>query len=159
MISSELRPSILKILRICSKGKKLSETPTLNRVVNPPTNIVDQSVDSSASTTLTREVNIDTAATEAAASTTLDVSSSVPEPRNTATTEGSVSTTETAVCETLDVSSSVPEQGKQATDNTKPAPISQPFQPIDPKYDFPLRSFSNRKKQKRFNCDCFKNKD
>ena len=141
------------------KRKKISETPTLNPVVNPSTNIVDQSVDSSASTTLTPEVNIDTATTEAAASTTLDVSSSVPEPRNTATTEGSVSTTETAASETLDVSSPIPEQGKQATDNTKPASVSQPFQPIDPKYDFPLRSFSNRKKQKRFNCDCFKNKD
>ena len=141
------------------KRKKLSETPTLNHVANPSTNIVDQSVDSSASATLTPEVNVDTATTESAASTTLDVSSSVPEPGNTATTEDSVSTTEAAASATLDVSSSVPEQGKQATDNTKPAPISQPFQPIDPKYDFSLRSFSNRKKQKRFNCDWLKNKD
>ena len=61
------------------KRKKLSVTPTLNHVANPSTNVVDQSVDSSASSTLTPEVNIDTATTEAAAATTLDVSSSVPE--------------------------------------------------------------------------------
>ena len=92
--------------------KKLSATPTLNHVADPSTNVVDQSVDSSASTTLTPEVNIDTATREAAASTTLDVSSSVPEPDNTATTEDSVSTTEAAASATLDASSSVPEQGK-----------------------------------------------
>ena len=109
----------------------------MNDVGDPSTNVVDQSVDSSASTTLTPEVNIDTATTEAAASTTLDVSSSVSEPDNTATTEGSVSTTEAAASATLDGSSSVPEQGKQATDNTKPAPVGEPFQPIDPKHDFP----------------------
>ena len=85
MISSKLRPSILKILGICSKGKKLSSTPTLNHVPDPSTNVVDQTLDSSASTTLTPEVNIDTATTEAAASTALDVPSSVPEPGNTAT--------------------------------------------------------------------------
>ena len=117
--------------------KKLSATSTLNHVADPSTNIVDQSVDSSVSTTLTPEVNIDTAKAEAAASTTLDVPSSVPEPGNTATTEHSVSTTEAATSTTLDASSSVPEQGKQATDNTKPALVGQPFQPIDPKYDFP----------------------
>ena len=71
----------------------------------------------------------------------------------------SVSTTEAAASTTLDASSSVSEQGKQATDNTKSTPVGQPFQPIDPKYDFPLRSFSNRKKQKRFNRDWFKNED
>ena len=107
----------------------------MNDVGDPSTNVVDQSVDSSASTALTPEVNIDTATTEAAASTALGVSSSVPE--NTTTTEGSVSTTETAASTTLDASSSVPEQGKQATDNTKPAPVGEPFQPIDPKHDFP----------------------
>ena len=135
--------------------RKLSATPTLNHVAGPSRNVVDQSVVSSASTTLTLEANIDTATTEAAA---LDVSASVPEPRNTATTEDSVSTTEPAANTTLDASSSVPEKGKQATD-TKPAPVGQPFQPINPKYDFPLRSFSNGKKQKRFNRDWFKNED
>ena len=68
----------------------------MNHVADPSTNVVDQSVDSSASKTLTSEVNIETATTEAAASTTLDVSTSVPEPGNTATTEDSVSTTEAA---------------------------------------------------------------
>ena len=111
------------------KSKKLSVTPILNHDADPSTNVVDESLDSSASTTLTPEVNIYTATAEAAASTTLDASSSVPE------------------------------QGKQATDNTKSAPVGQPFQPIDPKYDFPLQSFSNRKKQKRFNRDWFKNED
>ena len=60
------------------KRKKLSATPTLNHAADPSTNVVDQSVDSSASTTLTPEVNTDTATTQVAASTTLDVSSSVP---------------------------------------------------------------------------------
>ena len=115
--------------------KKLSATPTLNHVANPSTNAVDQSVVSSASTTLTPEVNIDTA-----------------------TTEDSVSTTEAAANTTLDAALSVSEKGKQATD-TKPAPVGQPSQPIDPKYDFPLRLFSNGKKQKRFNRDWFKNED
>ena len=123
MISSKLRPSILKILGICSKGKKLSSTPTLNHVPDPSTNVVDQTLDSSASTTLTPEVNIDTATTEAAASTTLDILSSVPELRNTATTEDSVSTTEAAASATLDASPFVPEQGKRATDKTKPPPV------------------------------------
>ena len=132
---------------------------TKNRVANPSTNIFDQSVGSFPSTTLTPEVKIDTATTEAEASTTFDVLSYVPEPANTATTEDSVSTTETAASAILHVLSSVPEQGKQATDNRKPIPISQPFQPIHPKYDSPLRSFSNGKKQKRFNCDWFKNED
>ena len=110
-----MRPSILKILGICSKGKNLSSTPTLNHVLDPSINFVDQTLDSSASTTLTPEVNIDTATTEAAASTALDVPSSVPEPGNTATTQDSVSTTEAAASKTLDPSSSVTEQGKQAT--------------------------------------------
>ena len=57
------------------------------------------------------------------------------------------------------MSSAVSEQGKQTTDNTKSAPVGQPFQPIDPKYDFPLRSFSNGKKQRRFNRDWFQNED
>ena len=113
----------------------------------------------SASTALTPEVNIDTATTEAAASTTLDVSSSVPKPGNTTTTEDLVSTTEVAASTTLDASSSVLEQEKQAADNTKYATVGQPFQPIDPKYDFPLRLFSNGKKQKRFNRDWLKNED
>ena len=125
------------------KRKKLSATSTLNHVADPSINVVDQSLDSSASTTLKSEVNIDTATTEAAASTTSEVSSSVTEPGNTATTEDSVSTIEAAASTTLDASSSVTEQGKRATDNTKPAPVGQPFQPIDPKYDFPQRSFSN----------------
>ena len=140
------------------KRKKLSATPTLNHVADPSTNVVDQSVVSSASTTLTPKVNIGTATTEAAASTTLDVSSSVPKPGNTATIEDSVSTTDSAANTNLDTSSSVPEKRKQATD-TNAAPVGQPFQPIDPKYDFPLRSFSNGKKQKRFNRDWFKNED
>ena len=130
----------------------------MNHIVDPSTN-VDRSVDSSVSTTLTPEVNINTATTEAAVSTTLDVLPSVPEPGNTAIKEDSVSTTKEAISTTLDLSSSVPEQGKLATDNTKPAPVGQPFQPIDPKYDFPLRSFSNEKNQKRFNRDWSKNKD
>ena len=79
MISSELQSSILKILGICSKGKKLNATPTLNHVADPSANVVDKSVDSSALATLTPEVNIDTATTEAAASTTLDATYSVPE--------------------------------------------------------------------------------
>ena len=111
------------------KRKKLTATSTLNHVADPSTNVVDQSVDSSASTTLTPEVNIDTATTDAAVPTTLDASSCVPE------------------------------QGKQAIDNTKPAPVGKPFQPMDPKYDFPPQSFSNGKKQKRFNRDWFKNED
>ena len=159
MISSKLRPSILKILGICSKGKKLSSTPTLNHVPDPSTNVVDQTLDSSASTTLTPEVNIDTATTEAAASTALDVPSSVPEPGNTATAQDSVSTTEAAASTTLDPSSSVTGRGKQATDNTKADPVGQLFQPIDPKYDFLLQSFSNGKEQKRLNRDWFKNED
>ena len=85
--------------------------------------------------------------------------SSFPESRNTATLEDSVSKTEAAASTTLDASSSVPKKGKQATDKTKPAPVGQLFQPIDPKYDFPLRSFSNGKKQKQFKCDWFKNED
>ena len=83
---------------------------------NPSANVVDHSVDSSASPTLMPEVNIDTA-----------------------TIKDSVSGTETAASTTLHASSSVPEQGKQATDNTKPAPVGQYFWPINPKYDFPLR--------------------
>ena len=82
------------------KRKKLNATPTLHHFADPSTNVVDQSVDSSASTTLTPEVNIDTVTTEAAASTTLDVSPSVPEPGNTVTTEDSVSTTEAAASAT-----------------------------------------------------------
>ena len=158
MGKSDLKQAVTKHsqnLEDMFERRKLSATPTLNHVADPSTNVVDQSVVSSASTTLTPEVNIDTATTEAAA---LDVSASVPEARNTATTEDSVSTTEAAANTTLDASSSVPEKGKQATD-TKPAPVGQPFQPINPKYDFPLRSFSNGKKQKRFNRDWFKNED
>ena len=98
------------------KRKKLSETLTLNSFADPSTNVVDHSVDSSASATVMPEVNNDTA-----------------------TTKDSVSATETAASTTLDASSSVPEQGKQATDNTKPAPVGQYFWPINPKYDFPLR--------------------
>ena len=105
------------------KRKKISATPALNHLAHPSKNVVDQSVDSSASTTQTPEVNIDTATTEAAASTTLDVSASVPKLRNTATTEDSVSTTETTASTSLDASSCVPEQGKESTDNTKPAPV------------------------------------
>ena len=91
------------------KRKKLNATPNLNHVAAPSTNVVEQSVDSSASTTLTPEINIDAATTEAVASATLNVSSSVPESGNTATTEDSVSTTEAATSRTLDASSSVPE--------------------------------------------------
>ena len=104
------------------KRKKLSATLTLNHFADPSTNVVDHSVDSSASPTLMSEVNIDTV-----------------------TTKDSVSATEIAASTTLHTSSSVPEQGKQATDNTKPAPVGQYFWPINPKYDFPLPSFSNRK--------------
>ena len=91
----------------------------------------------------------------------MNVSSSVLEPGNTAATEDSVPTTEAAASTNLDVRLhfSVPEQGKQATYNTKPAPVGQLFQSIDPKYDFPLRLFSNGKKQKWFNRDWFKNED
>ena len=111
----------------------------MNHVPDPSTNVIDQTLDSSASTTLTPEVNIDTVTTEAAASTALDVPSSVPEPGNTATTQDSVSATEAAASTILDPSSSVTEQGKQATDNTKADPVGQRFQPIDPKYDFLLQ--------------------
>ena len=130
----------------------------MNHVADPSTNVVDQSVVSSASTTLTPKDNIDTATTEAAASITLDVSSSVPKPGNTATIEDSVSTTDSAANTILDTLSSAPEKGNQVT-NTKAAPVGQTFRPVDPKYDFPLRSFSNGKKQKRFNRDWFKNED
>ena len=61
------------------KSKKLSVTPILNHDADPSTNVVDESLDSSASTTLTPEVNIYTATAEATASTTLDASSSVPD--------------------------------------------------------------------------------
>ena len=47
------------------KRKKLSAMPTLNNAADPSTNVVDQSVDSSASTTLMPEVNIITATTGA----------------------------------------------------------------------------------------------
>ena len=60
------------------KRKKLCATPTLSHVADPSANVVDHSVDSSASTTLTPEVNIDTVTTEGAASTTLNVPSSTP---------------------------------------------------------------------------------
>ena len=60
------------------KRKKLCASPTLSHVVDPSANVVDQSVGSSVSTTLTPEFNIDTATTEAAASTTLDIPSSGP---------------------------------------------------------------------------------
>ena len=89
------------------KRKKLSAIATLNHIADPLTN-VDRSVDSSVSTTLTPEVSINTATTEAAVSTTLHVLSSVPKPGNTAITKDSVSTTEAAVSTTLDVSPSVP---------------------------------------------------
>lgn len=52
---------------------------------------------------------------------------------------------------------SASESGKQSTDNAKPAAIDQPFQPKD--YNFPLRSFSNGKKTKRFNRDWFENEN
>ena len=155
MISSKLHSQNLEEI---FKRKKLSVTPTLNHVADPSTNVVDQSVVSSASTTLTPKDNIDTATTEAAASITLDVSSSVPKPGNTATIEDSVSTTDSAANTILDTLSSVPEKGNQVT-NTKAAPVGQTFRPVDPKYDFPLRSFSNGKKQKWFNRDWFKNED
>ena len=158
MGKSDLKQAVTKHsqnLEDMFERRKLSATPTLNHVADPSTNVVDQSVVSSASATLIPEVNIDTATTEAAA---LDVSASVPEPGNTATTEDSVSITKAAASTTLDASSSVPEKGKQATD-TKPAPVGQPFQPISPKYDFLLRSFSNGKNQKRFNRDWYKNED
>ena len=102
----------------------------MNHVANHSTNVVDQSVDSSASTTITWEINIGTATTEAAAYATLDVSSSVPEPGNTATTEDSVSTTEAAASKALDVSSSFPEKGKQGADNTKLLLLANPFRQL-----------------------------
>ena len=49
--------------------------------------------------------------------------------------------------------------GKQSTDASKPAAIERPFQPNDPTYNFPLRAFSNGKKQKRFNRDWFENEN
>ena len=141
------------------KRKKLSAMPTLNHVRDPSTNVVDQSVDSSASKILMPEVNINTATAEAAASTTLYVSSSVPEPGNSPTTEDSVFTTEAAASKTFGASPYFPGQGNQATDNAKCAPVGQLFRPIDAKYGFPLQSFSNGKKQKPFNRDWFKNED
>ena len=74
MISSELQPSILKSWGSFSKSWRSKGILT-----DPSANVVDQSVHSSVSTTLTPKVNIDTATTKAAASTTLDASSSVPE--------------------------------------------------------------------------------
>ena len=152
-------PKHSQSLKDMFKRKKLSAMPTLNHVRDPSTNVVDQSVDSSASKILMPEVNIDTATAEAAASTTLHVSSSVPEPGNSPTTEDSVFTTEAAASKTLGASPYFPGQGNQATDNAKCAPVGQLFRPIDAKYGSPLRSFSNGKKQKPFNRDWFKNED
>ena len=129
------------------KRKKISATPALNHLTHPSKNVVDQSVDSSASTTQTPEVNIDTATTEAAASTTLDVSASVPKSRNTATTEDSVSTTETTASTSLDASSCVPEQGRESTDNTKPALVGT-FPANWPKIWFPPAIIYEWKKSK-----------
>ena len=78
MGKSDLKQAVTKHsqnLEDMFERRKLSATPTLNHVADPSTNVVDQSVVSSASTTLIPEVNIDTATTEAAA---LDVSASVP---------------------------------------------------------------------------------
>ena len=152
-------PKHSQSLKDMFKRKKLSAMPTLNHVRDPSTNVVDQSVDSSASKILMPEVNINTATAEAAASTTLYVSSSVPEPGNSPTTEDSVFTTEAAASKTFGASPYFPGQGNQATDNAKCAPVGQLFRPIDAKYGFPLQSFSNGKKQKPFNRDWFKNED
>ena len=51
------------------------------------------------------------------------------------------------------------ESGKQSSDDALPTAIDELFQPRDPKLNFPLRSFSNRKKEKRFNRNWFENKD
>ena len=51
------------------------------------------------------------------------------------------------------------ESGKQSSDDELPTPIDELFQPRDPKFNFPLRSFSNGKKEKRFNRNWFENKD
>ena len=67
------------------KRKKLSAMPTLNHVSSTSAKVVDKSIDSSASTILRPEVNIDTATKEAAASTTLDVLPSVLEQGRQAT--------------------------------------------------------------------------
>ena len=110
MGKSDLKRAVTKHsqnLRSMFKRKKLSAIATLNHIADPSTN-VDRNVDSSESATLTPEVNINTATTEAAVSITLDVLSSVRKPGNTAITEDSVSTIETVDSTTLDVSSSVP---------------------------------------------------
>ena len=99
MGKSDLKRAVTKHsqnLRGMFKRKKLSAIATLNHIADPSTN-VDRNVDSSESATLTPEVNINTATTEAAVSTTLDVLSSLPEPGNTAITEDSVSTTKEAI--------------------------------------------------------------
>ena len=51
------------------------------------------------------------------------------------------------------------ESGKQSSDDALPTAIDELFQPRDPKFNFPLRSFSNGKKEKRFNRNWFENKD
>ena len=51
------------------------------------------------------------------------------------------------------------ESGKQSSDDALPTAIDELFQSRDPKLNFPLRSFSNRKKEKRFNRNWFENKD
>ena len=93
------------------------------------------------------EVNIDLATTVVAAYATLDVSPSVPEPGNTATTEDSVSTTVAAASAILDALSSVPEQGKQATDNTKPAPVANLFIQLIQNMVFPCDHLATEKRK------------
>ena len=51
------------------------------------------------------------------------------------------------------------ESGKQSSDDALPTAIDELFQSRDPKFNFPLRSFSNGKKEKRFNRNWFENKD
>ena len=51
------------------------------------------------------------------------------------------------------------ESAKQSSDDALPTAIDELFQPRDPKFNFPLRSFSNGKKEKRFNRNWLENKD
>lgn len=51
------------------------------------------------------------------------------------------------------------ESGKQSSDDVLPTAIDELFQPRDPTFNFPLRSFCNGRKEKRFNRNWLENKD
>ena len=95
------------------KRRELSAMSILKHVANSSKNVIYQNVYWSASKTLAPELNIDTVTTDAAASTALDLTSSVPESGNTVISKDLVSATEDAASTILDALPYVPEQGKQ----------------------------------------------